>query len=491
MTRTKERGRRAAAPAQSPFDPSRPLLQLSPTDAFTIADACEGVQIFGSTGSGKTSGSGAALARAMLRAGFGGLVLTAKPDERALWERYCRETGRSESLIIFNTDSPHRFNFLDYELKRPGGGVTDNIVDLFTTAIAAARGSDQTSRQDPYWGLALEQLLRNAVDLLRHSTGSVSLPEMTEVIRSAARSPEQAEDEEKWQAESFCAQCLDKMLKGLTPDKAPPDIYETAAYWIREYPGLPDKTRASVVSTFTTMADGFLRGPIRELFCTTTSIVPELTHHGAVLLIDLPIKTHHRVGRFAQVIWKTLWQRATEVRDVAVNPRPVFLWADEAQSFATAKDADFQATARSSRACTVYLTQNISNYRAAMGGGRDAEASVDSFLGNLQTKVFHANGDAVTNEWASKTIANDWARHSSTSVGEQHDPKTGSPRPSASANTSESFDAQAPPVAFTMLSKGGRVNRGRVEAIVFQGGRVWKATGRNHIRVTFQQGGAA
>ena len=41
-------------------------------DAWRIKDACEGVVIFGATGSGKTSGSGQTLACAYLRAGFGG-----------------------------------------------------------------------------------------------------------------------------------------------------------------------------------------------------------------------------------------------------------------------------------------------------------------------------------------------------------------------------------------------------------------------------------
>jgi len=66
------------------FDLERALTHFSGADAWTIRDACEGCQIFGVTGSGKTSGSGAALARAFLRAGFGGLALTAKPDEREL-----------------------------------------------------------------------------------------------------------------------------------------------------------------------------------------------------------------------------------------------------------------------------------------------------------------------------------------------------------------------------------------------------------------------
>src|SRR5690348_13491418 len=70
------------------------LLPLGRHDVFTVGDACEGVCILGGVGSGKTSGSGAAFARAMLSANFGGLVLTAKPGERALWEGYAREAGR-------------------------------------------------------------------------------------------------------------------------------------------------------------------------------------------------------------------------------------------------------------------------------------------------------------------------------------------------------------------------------------------------------------
>ena len=89
-------------------------------DTWTIRDACEGVQIFGAIGSGKTSGSGAAIAKAFLNSGFGGLVLCAKPEERQLWQQYARETGREAHLFIFSPDHAWRFNFLDYELRREG-----------------------------------------------------------------------------------------------------------------------------------------------------------------------------------------------------------------------------------------------------------------------------------------------------------------------------------------------------------------------------------
>ena len=71
--------------------------------------------ITGQTGKGKTSGPGRLLAKAYLRAGFGGLVLCAKVDEADLWRKYLGETGREADGIFFgedtmNTESsiPHR-----------------------------------------------------------------------------------------------------------------------------------------------------------------------------------------------------------------------------------------------------------------------------------------------------------------------------------------------------------------------------------------------
>jgi hypothetical protein len=47
-----------------------------------IADALTGVAVFGATGSGKTSGPAKHLAYGYLAAGFSGLILCAKKEER-------------------------------------------------------------------------------------------------------------------------------------------------------------------------------------------------------------------------------------------------------------------------------------------------------------------------------------------------------------------------------------------------------------------------
>src|SRR5205085_2336018 len=97
------------------------------------------------------------------------------------------------------------------------------------------------------------------------------------------------------------------------------------------------------------------------------------------------------------------YQRNMRKRDVKANPRPIFLWADEMQNFITPMDADFQATARGIRVATVYLTQNLSNLYASMGGAK-AKEKVESLLSTMNTKIFHGNASTETNKWASELI---------------------------------------------------------------------------------------
>jgi hypothetical protein len=123
-----------------PFDRRTPLLSFGEGQDWTLNDAYQGCQVFGGTGSGKTSGSGAAIALSFLYHGFGGLILTAKPDERALWELYCRMTGRE--LTVFAPDTDYYFNFLEYEYSRGGlgAGLTSNVAELFAAIAEINQG---------------------------------------------------------------------------------------------------------------------------------------------------------------------------------------------------------------------------------------------------------------------------------------------------------------------------------------------------------------
>ncbi len=455
------------------FSLDRVIYSFNDQEPFTIGNACEGVQIFGGIGSGKTSGSGEALARAFLQAGFGGLVLCAKKDVLDDWKRYARETGREEQLLIFDASGDFVFPFLQYEIERKGegAGYTDNLVRLFTTVYEAIDRHVHSEGSDPYWTRAMQQLLRNAIDLCMIARGTVSVPLIHDIVLSAATSTAEI-DTDAWKNKSLCWKLL---LEGHAKDldtwtKCDFDI--TAAFWLEEYPNLAEKTRSSIVSTLTTMMDIFLRRPFRRLFSEKPDdrrkiAYPELTHRGVITILNLPVKEFGDAGRAAQVMYKYLWQQSAERREVNSNTLPVFLWVDESQNFLSEYDMQFQATARSTRVCTVYLTQNLPNYYAVMGGTQ-SKYRVDSLIGNLQTKIWHANSDPMTNEHAAETIGRSWQQRQTS--GESY----GESFFNLSSGKNESFDYDVSPQSFTKLRKGGKQNNSIVEAIVFQNGRLWK-----------------
>jgi hypothetical protein len=473
------------------------LLRWSREDAWTLRNAVEGTLILGATGSGKTSGSGATLARSYLSAGFGGLVLTAKSDERALWESYCRETNRLGDLVVVGPDAKCRFNFLDHELNRrgEGSGLTENLVNLFSNVMEIReRNASSGGREDgTFWKQGALKCMRNAVDLMSLATGTVSVPDLVRVVLSAPLSPAQIRDKD-WQQGSFCFHCLKEADKRDKTPRQEHDFGVVADYYLLEWVNLAERTRSVVQATFMGWADLLVRGLLRELFCTDTTVTPEDVERGRIILLDLPVKEFGEVGQFAQVLWKYAFQRSIERRNVTANPRPVFLWADEAQAFVTSYDMQFQTTCRAARVATVLLSQNYSNFIAALGGNEKARAETDSLLANLNTKILHANGDAVTNEWASRLIGR--SRQFLASGNNSYDAEdqwTASlgldwlgHGGSTTAGFSETFEFEVQPREFTRLRTGGPP-QWMVDGIVFQNGRMFEASGRTWLETSFRQ----
>jgi hypothetical protein len=268
-------------------------------------------------------------------------------------------------------------------------------------------------------------------------------------------------------------------------------LEDTAAYWLLEWPRFAQKTRSIVEASFTASAALFLKSPIRELFCGTpgaddAAMSPEATHGGKIIVIALPRKAWGESGRIVQRLFKAVWQRSIERRVLTVDSWPVFLWADEAQGVITPNDTLYQQTCRSKLGATFYLTQNICNLDVPLG----SRNRTLSLLGNLQTKVFLANGDSETNRYASDLIG------AGPSVRLQYalssnDPKA---RPDSFSMTAVAphlqtvVDARVQPRAFTTLLKGGSANNKLVTGIVFQAGRVWGPTKENFAHVSFRQG---
>jgi hypothetical protein len=361
---------------------------------------------------------------------------------------------------------------------------------------ASERRHGQSGGSDSYWQRTLKQLLRNAIDLAVIAADDLDLPSLYRIITSAPHTPTEAADQ-SWQKESVCFRLIEVAQGRAEEKKRKGDFELTRDYWLREFPNLAEETRSVIVSSFTSMADCFLRGVLRKLFCSDLNFRPEDTFDGKIIILNLPVKEHNELGQFAQVLFKFVWQRAVERRippridrkTAEETIRPVFLWADESQFFVNSYDALFQSTARSSRACTVYLTQNLPSYFAVFSGP-NARSEVEAFIGNLQTKIFHANGDPTTNNWAADSIGRTRQMQYYGGMSETVARQTGL---NQSAGGSQVVEYLVQPQEFTMLRTGGEECDMQVDGIIFQGGRRWivpaKETKKvqNFIRHVFPQ----
>ena len=409
--------------------------------------------------------------------------------------RFRYVTGRSKDLVIFAPGSGHQFDPLNYEMTRagPGAGDTENIVDLLFHILEASGKQSGHNREEPFWTHSLKQLIRNAVDLVYAARGAIGFQAIKDVITSAPQSREEARSK-TWQEESFCHRLTLEGEKKPRSEAAQRDYDESADYWLETFPALSEKTRSIIVVMFLSMADYFLRGKLYSLFCKGTTIRPEDTENGKIIILDLPIKEYNDRGRFAQLIFKLCWMRAIERRNTAISPRPVFLWQDEAQNFCLGSglDAQFQATARSSRACVVSLFQNLPVLFDAYGKTESGKWQAMALLGNLQTKIFHANMDVETNQWAADLIGKNWQAKVSTSLNAAPmDPMaalTGATPQGHSIGTSESLEYEVLPNEFKRLRMGGYRHQGMVDAILVQSGRQWEH-GKDYLPLTFKQEG--
>jgi len=464
-----------------------PLVMLSENDPWTIRDSFEGVQVFGGTGSGKTS-SAKIFAMAFLEAGYGGLVLTVKPEETEQWQDWAKEAGRENHIVTINPSCSYYFDFLEYEANRLDGSDTQTTVSLLMLIVEIANGGSVKGRE-PYFELALRQMQTNAIDLLKCAGETITVENMYRLIVTAPTSMSRLGSEE-FREKSYCFSCLNNASDNYDKAKDINNIEElhfedfdiAFLYWTNEFPNLSEKTRSIIVSMFTTTADSFIRGNLKKLFITDSNkqpAPPDIARKGAIIILDLPVKKRDNVGKIGQAVYKLMFQKAMERTPYTGDVRPVFIWSDENQFFINSYDLEFQQTARSAGVATFYLTQNIPNYHVNLGDKGDVKAN--SLLGNLSTKIFLAQPDTATNEWAAKLIGESWQLQTSSSS--SFDPAN---EARMSANISEHKRHIIEPIEFTQLHRGGPKNNYIVSAIIHQIGRTW-STGENFLVTYFKQ----
>jgi len=463
---------------------------------WTLRHAFEGVQIFGGIGSGKTSGSGRTIAMKYLKYGFGGLVLTVKHDEVDTWKEYCEAAGRIDDLLILEPSGKYNFNFLTYVSESVGKkeALTENVVEVLKTVIKASQEKDGGGNDNAFWETALDMLMFNVIDLCKLAYGQITVQLLYDIANTlpqmelTTKTPEQKEADSKKAtpfktAHALAVANVEKELKqwhkdlseeykeklkktgsikqAYLSDLANARLLNTLnQFFFITLKNLNDKTRSIIDFMFSGFLFRLLREPIYSTFCKNTSnIAPENSLNGKIIVLNMPVKIYNKVGRDCQILFKYIWQRTMEKRRTKDNNRPVFLWADEAQNFIHEHDADYQATTRSSRVSTVYLTQNLPNYLAALDGKR-GEYKVKSFIGTLGTKIFHANSDLDTNIYSSNLVGEKEYERT------QQGMSGGEENTGYSVNRTSAFEKVMRPEDFVGLKNGGKKNKEIVQGLV-------------------------
>jgi hypothetical protein len=457
------------------WDGRRVLIKWNSLDPWTIADSFEGVQVFGDTGSGKSSTSARVMAGAMLRAGYGGLVLTVKPEDADEWRRNLEENGRKEDGIFFGPQNADCFNFLAYELAhgaRLGVG-SKNATRILSELVAMAQ-RDATGGGDPFWRQSAEMLIGYTLDLITAAGERPSMLLARELVASGPLSPDQARDPQ-WQEDSKCWQLL---TQGRERAGQAHDFRMAEAYWLKEFPRTPEKTRQSIVATFTaSVAHHFCSETMHRLFGGGTTVSPDDIFAGKIIVVNLPLLAYGQAGRFASIAWKYCTQLALERR--TDRERPVFLFSDESHYFVTDHDQLFQTTARSARCATVYLTQNKSNYLAESPGSA-GQHRVQSLCACLKTQILHQ----CSHEETRRAFADAIGKRRITRLSNTH--QFGHGKTTHSENEQVVDDYWVLPDSATNLKTGGTANNFEVTAIVTKAGKRF-SNGKPALRVQFDQ----
>jgi|GEM_PF-2238487 len=512
----------------------RPILKLNDSDALSIRDLAAGTLITGMTGGGKTSGPAATILRGFLRAGMGGVLTTAKPDDVEMIRKLCAEEGRLDSLIVWDGRNGG-FNFLAWILAQLGDDAVEVAIEFLNRVFELKQASSAVpgGSGDQFWTDSRLADLRATLPILHAATDTIRVADILRFARSAPSSPEQMKDP-NWQRESFFYRmCV------LAAAKLPDAVGENCIdHWL-ERAKLDARTRGNTLVSLTTPLDALNNGWLRRAFCEETTIVPELAFEGVIIVLDMPALTRHEDGIFAQQIFVSAFQRAVLYRNALpkrYRTRPVFKLIDEFPLFCNAQYAQFLGTCRSSRCCTVLLAQSLPSLVARMTGP-NAEQRAQSLIANCAIKIWAANSCSATNEWAAKTIGrtlqvrgnyshneghnrnlgmnmghgSNWGSssqgggsssygkgggssgsswgHGSSSGGNENwgrNRGTGSSH-GQSWGESEVLDYAVEPGAFGwMLKTGGPANGNRVSAIVYSAGKIF-ASGSPALLVEFAQ----
>jgi hypothetical protein len=457
-------------------------------DCFTRRHLLNGgVLVMGRPGSGKSSSSGAMLARSIVADEKSSiLVLASKPEDAVFWENLYRQQKR-ELLVV----SPRglRCNMLDYLVKR--GADSREIVSFITVSAEVLGGENRSGGEHgQFFENEEKRFLIHAVEILRQAGVSISAPRIQNFITSAAQTPEQLASD-AWRAQ-FQNQCLrTASVKENKSEREKHDFELARDAWVKEWPFMADKTRSGILACILDKLFYFNSGIGREALSTETTCSPDDLLRGKSILVNYPPSELGDSGAIVSSCWKYLTQRTILARTFRPGDYYNIIWCDEAYNFTTSFDQTYANSSRSYGGAMVYLVQSRDSFYSALGTNKAAFAN--GLMGAFAHKIFHSLGSPDDAEWASSLLG----RQRETAFGgsilppkDSFDAAFGHLWGRGDVNTSfnESWQPVLQPRVFLGggLRCGGPENNYLADAIVVRSGEPF-ANNQNWIHATFSQ----
>jgi len=478
--------KRTAVPKDRSLDAA--VYRWNQQDVFTRRDLLRSIAIFGASGSGKSSGSGFALGKAIVSDRLtSGLILGSKPEDREFWQTIFAKAGRSKDLIVFGPHEGARFNLLAEEM-RAGADSRDLTQCILTIGETLSRsgGGGRGQENEKFWEMQKSRALYNAIEIVRQSGEDVSAPNVQRFITEAATSSEMVSSSE-WQRNYH--NDVFRAAHAAQKTSAERHDYELArAFWLSEYPGQDPKVRSSVLADVQGTLHTLCTGILRELLSTTTNVSPRMFELGKYVFLDMPIAQYGASGSACLAGWKFATQRHVLRRKAADDTPITIIWADEAQKVVNSFDSDYLAECRSHRGCLLFLTQSIHSFYATMHQGGEHQA--DAFLTNFLTKIFHAVGDEKTAAYGCSLLGKRLRGFASSTVqpgGEVYDELTGEGK--SSSSYSERYESIKQGNAFMHGMRTGGPECGYVvDGWIIRSGQPF-SNGEAFIKAAFSQRG--
>ena len=463
------------------------LLLWTSQDPFRVRDLLNGgCLILGRAGSGKTSSSGRTLMQAIVdHPKSGGLILAAKPEDVGYIKKIFAKAGRLIDLIVFDAEGGRRFSFLDY-LKHAD---TRTVVGCLITIGQTLRRADQKSGDgdnSAFWAAFNERLLFSAVVVLQIAREPINAINLHRFIMGAATKAAELGTPE-WKA-GYHSTILERAWNAQKTPIEKNDLELGKDFWLTEWPSEDPKTRANVLAGVLGILSVYASGIVRAMVSGETNVSPDDILAGKWVLVDFPPSAWGVAGSFICAGWKYLTEQAILKRQATEDSPFVTIWCDEAHLFANTHDSHFIAQCRSHKGCLVYLSQSVSSFYAALGGGKEHHEA-DALLANFSHTIIHAS-DPVTAKWGVSKLGRERVMLFGGGSGPREDEdvldELMGKKSSFSVSFSEHYEQVLQDQAFMVGRTGGPDNGFLADAILIKSGEPF-SSGRNYEFVSFSQ----